>query len=179
MNIKGWKESATSRNERDLAKEDFEDLVSKYNELCGNYNRLSPDGTELKKTFSCLKAEHEQLHQKYQKAQRTIQKTKDEADQARTQLTRLKSSLSAANKLKPQVTDSDIRARVDQIFYWLQDFAITACRVAKFEATSLSKLELHSLEYIIQDAENLPKALTPHIITTLVGTLLIQRFAPE
>ncbi|KAK3616100.1 hypothetical protein LTR22_027180 [Elasticomyces elasticus] len=172
------KEIATSKSERDLAKEKFEDLVSRYSELCDGYNKLAPDSTELKRSLSALEAEHEQLQLKYQGAQHAVQNAEGEAGQARTQLTRFKSNLSTANKLKPQITDSDIRARVDQIFYLLQDFAITACRVAKFEACNLSRVQLRGLDHIIQDAEALPKALTPHIITTLVGTLLIQRFAP-
>ncbi|KAK5678795.1 hypothetical protein LTR17_027624 [Elasticomyces elasticus] len=144
-----------------------------------NTNKLAPDSTELKRSLSALEAEHEQLQLKYQGAQHAVQKAEGEAGQARTQLTRFKSNLSTANKLKPQITDSDIRARVDQIFYLLQDFAITAaCRVAKFEACNLSRVQLRGLDHIIQDAEALPKALTPHIITTLVGTLLIQQFAP-
>ncbi|KAK3619065.1 hypothetical protein LTR56_024270 [Elasticomyces elasticus] len=184
------KDIATLKNEFDkdnaALKDDLATAYNQYNRLVTRYSALSIDhgnvvsvDLEARESVQALQAEREQLLRKCQQAENSFQNAKEEAEKARNQLARFKASITSATKLDPQVTDGAVRAKIDQIFYSIQDFALTASRVAKFEASRLIEIRLNGLENYVLDAEKLPKALAPYFITTLIARILFTRFSPE
>ncbi|KAK4950847.1 hypothetical protein LTR10_010840 [Elasticomyces elasticus] len=173
------KENAALKDDLATAYNQYNRLVARYSELSIDHANVIPVDLEAKESVQALQAERENLLRKCQKAEESIQNAQKDAEEARTQLARFKASLTSATKLDPQVTDGAVRAKIDQIFYSIQDFALTASRVAKFEASRLTEIRFNGLDSYILDAEELPKALAPYFITTLVARILFTRFSPE
>ncbi|TKA79544.1 hypothetical protein B0A55_02748 [Friedmanniomyces simplex] len=154
-------------------------VVSEHTELGERIKEFMPHHEKTKESLKALKAEYDQLQRECHELQRAQQKADDEAGKARAQLTLYKSSVSAASKVGTQVTDDEAGWKMDQIFYAIQDFAVTASRIAEFDYGKLSK-DLHGwMAYHAPYAERSPKSHVPYIITALIAKSLVARFALE
>ncbi|KAK4895261.1 hypothetical protein LTR27_006604 [Elasticomyces elasticus] len=161
--------------EAQIAGQRAKDEAAQANTQLARYkNGASSITMKTKQTVGLLTAEREQLQRACQDAQNAEQKAKEEADQTRTQLTRFKESISTLTRSKPQISDEDICARVDQIFYAIQDFALKASRAGGFDISKLPKDVAQWLSAFMSTPERLPKAIMPYVIATIVAQSLLE-----
>jgi len=90
------------------------------------------EADEARKELALYKRQCGRLTQTSQEHSHALQNAKDEADRARKELTSYKTNLSLASRVESQVTDDEVRSKMDQIFYSIQDFAVTASRGVTF-----------------------------------------------
>lgn len=123
-------ENATLKTACQALQSDNDSWDHDYNELDAYSGRLEAFAKKKDHDVNELTDERDQLRGDCHEAQRDRQTAEAAAETSLKQLAALKSSISASTKTSGQITDDEVRSRLDQIFYSIQDFAVTASRGA-------------------------------------------------
>ena len=119
---------AAFRKERD----NYNAVVSEYNVQLRDNQYLLSQRKKAEDATRELMTERDRLRDHLQDAQTSRKVAEQAATDARSQLTAFKGSMASATNTGAQVTDDEVRARMDKIFYLVQDFAVTAARGVDF-----------------------------------------------
>ncbi|KAK3116936.1 hypothetical protein LTR53_002159 [Teratosphaeriaceae sp. CCFEE 6253] len=123
-----------SRLEAELfeTQDNQEHILQQYFVLCDESKDLKQALGDTKQALEEVQVGRGQLQKGYQELQRAWKDARDEAEKARAELTLYKSRLASSSQVETQVTDDEIGSKMDQIFYAIQDFAVTASRGSHF-----------------------------------------------
>ncbi|KAK5129420.1 hypothetical protein LTR08_003276 [Meristemomyces frigidus] len=129
--------------------------------------------------ITSVQNELDDLRARTHEAQRSQQASEAEASNLHQQLITFKRSTVQHGKLGNQITDAEVRAKMDKVFYATQDFAVSALRGAQLDLSQLSQDAKDWLSSYSSGPDSPPKSCNPQIIISLLSNTLVTAFAPK
>ncbi|KAK4554207.1 hypothetical protein LTR86_008735 [Recurvomyces mirabilis] len=126
-----------------------------------------------------LQAERDDLSRTLHIVKRQSQDKDTEAEKCRRDLAAYKFSIASSIHSEGQITDGTVKARFDEVFYALQDVAISATRASVFDPAKMSPALHEWLSQHVDTSCILPKRASLNVVTALMAKILVARYLPE
>jgi uncharacterized phage infection (PIP) family protein YhgE len=96
------------------------------------YDQLARGHEDLKQRYFSLIDQHQEVQMLSHEARKGAQNATEEWHRAQEQVARYKNMISASSQIGNQISDDDVSAKSDQIFYGVQDFVVKEFRGVPF-----------------------------------------------
>ncbi|KAK4544122.1 hypothetical protein LTR36_004620 [Oleoguttula mirabilis] len=160
-------------------KEAFAEATKSEKQAHAQVEKLTRERRGMDEYITKMRTEFDDLADRYHESERAQQAEEAETNKLRQQLIAFKRSTLVLSRVTSQITDEDVRSKMDMVFYATQDFAVEVLRSSQLDLSRLSPEASTWLTTHRTNPDRPPKSCGPQVVICLVSRVLVTGFAME